>query len=206
MPPFQSASFPLEHYGHNLTELARRGTFSPLAGQEVVVSWIFQILRRKNKCNPLLLDFDETRRWKIVAEAIRRMAIGDAPEPLPTWQVIALDYEALFANLPDGIGGSGEVKDTPIERLRSIFNAMHQAAGSFVLYVDHFYRLVGGEGNPSTIDASTLLKPTLACREIKLIGTCTLEQYRRYIDRNVPIQRCCQPFLTSEADGVPTMV
>jgi len=198
MLPFQSEAAPLERYGHNLTELAKRGTFSPLTDQDVPVRNMLQILRRKNKCNPVLLDFDETRRWKVVAEAIRRMAAGEAPDPLPTWQVVALDYEALCANPPVSIGGLGEVKDTPLERLRSIFAAIHQATGPIVLFVDHFHRLVGGEESP--LDASTLLKPALHRHEIQLIGACTLEQYRQDIKRNAPIQRCCQPLFTPEAE------
>ena len=198
MSPFQKETAPLERYGHNLTELAKRGMFSPLPDQDMTVRNLLQILRRKNKCNPVLLDFDETRRWKVVAEAIRRMAEGSAPDPLPTWQVVALDYEALYANLPANISGAGEIKDSPLERLRSIFAAMHQAPSPIVLFVDHFHRLVGGEG--SSLDASTLLKPALHRHEIQLIGACTLEHYRGDIERNAPIQRCCQHFFTPEAE------
>lgn len=75
---------PLECYGHNLTRLAKLGTFSPLAGHEAVINRMFQILLRKNKCNPVLLGFHEDERWAIVAEVVRRMAIGDVPDPLPT--------------------------------------------------------------------------------------------------------------------------
>lgn len=89
----------LERYGDNLTNLAHQNMFSPLIGYEVYVAYIFQILLRKTrgKYNPLLLDSDEQRRFQIIAEAVRRMAVGDAPDPLPRWQVVALNYEALFA-------------------------------------------------------------------------------------------------------------
>ncbi len=97
-------SFPLEHYGHNLTHLARQGVFSPLVGYEASVARIFQILLQqekiRNKYNPLLVDLDGMRRWRVVIEVVRRMVAGEAPDPLPTRQVIALNYEALFANFP----------------------------------------------------------------------------------------------------------
>src|SRR5258708_24400902 len=101
MPPFQSEAAPLERYGHNLTELAKRRTFPPLASDEAMVSRVLQVLQRRRKNSPLLLASDEPRRWAIVAEVIRRMASEDAPGPLLTRQVIGLDYEALFSNLSD---------------------------------------------------------------------------------------------------------
>jgi hypothetical protein len=99
-PQFK-AFIALERYGHNLTRLAKLGVFAPLAGQEAVINRVFQVLQRKNKNIPLILASDETRRWAIVAEVIRRMALGNAPELLLTQQVIGLDYEALFTNLSD---------------------------------------------------------------------------------------------------------
>src|SRR5258708_6441690 len=85
--------FPLERYAHNLSALARQGVFPPLAGRVEIGDRFFQILQRKNKANPILLDFDETRRFSIVAEVVRRMAVGDAPAALVNMQVFALDYE-----------------------------------------------------------------------------------------------------------------
>lgn len=193
MYPFQSEASPLDRYGHNLTALAQQGSFSPLIGQDVTVSSMLQILLRDDKKrNPLLLDCDEARQWAVVAEVIRRMAVGDAPDPLPKQQVIGLDYEALLADLPDG-------RKSFEQRLRSIFNTMHQAAGTFVLFVNHFHHLVGG-GEKSRIDASTLLTPAFQRCEIQLIGACTLEQYWQDIERNASIQRCTAPVFTPEAE------
>src|SRR5260370_42503176 len=90
MPPMLNKSAPLERYGHNLTRLAKRGAFAPLASEEVVVSQVLQVLQRRNKNSPLILASDETRRWAIVAEVMRRMPAGDAPEPLLTRQVTEL--------------------------------------------------------------------------------------------------------------------
>ena len=101
MSSMLNESAPLERYGHNLTTLAKRGAFSPLAGQEAVVNRMFHILQRKNKNVPVILASDEARRWAIMAEVIRQMAMGNAPDPLPSRQVIGLDYEILFTHLSD---------------------------------------------------------------------------------------------------------
>jgi ATP-dependent Clp protease ATP-binding subunit ClpA len=101
VPTLLNASDPLECYGHNLTTLAQQGAFAPLADQKAVVSRIFQILQRKSKCNPILLYPDANRRWAVVAELVRRMAVGDVPDPFSHHQVFSLDFEALFANLAD---------------------------------------------------------------------------------------------------------
>lgn len=228
-------STPLERYGHNLTELAKLGAFSPLSGQDAVVHRLFQVLLRENKCNPVLLGSHKAERWAALIEVIRRMAIGDAPDPLPDKQVIVLDYEALLAGLPEHIfrprvvksysfdalihakpgseervfleqlrgQPSLEEKDTPTKRLQLLFTAMHQAAGSFLLLVDHFHRIVGGEWDRYPIDVAPLLKPMLARRQIQLIGACTLEHYRQHIERDAAIQRRCQEICMPEVEDNP---
>lgn len=223
---------PLERYGHNLTLLAHQGAFSPLDGQETVMDRVFQVLQRTSKCNPVILDEDETRRWPVVARVIRRIAVGNVPHPFSTCQVIALDYGALFTNLSDDTLARQErrrqrasslveklaqtdpdaeeawalrdeiFRGSPLEewiaptmvleRLRSLFLAIQQEAGPFLLFVDHFHRLLGGEWDRYPIDAAPLLKPVLARRQIQLIGTCTVEQYQRYIERDAAMQRRCQ--------------
>lgn len=242
MSTMRDESTPLERYGHNLTRLAKRGAFSPLTGYEAVVDRILQILQRRNKNNPVILASDETKIWAIVAEVIRRMAMGDAPTSLLIRQVIRLDYEALFVNLSDDtiirqerrkqqfsplreklarvkpdseeeLALLEELFRWPsleewiaptmvLERLQSIFIAMHQAAGSFILYVDHFHRLVGSESNRYPIDAISLLKPALARGQVKLIGACTREQYRQHIERDTSIQRRCQEICLPEANDL----
>jgi ATP-dependent Clp protease ATP-binding subunit ClpA len=231
-------SAPLERYGHNLTTLVKRGAFSPPAGHEAAVNRVFEVLQRKNKNSPVILASDETSRWATVAEVIRRMATGDAPEAFRARQVIGLDYEALFTNLSDDTSirkarrkqkyaplGEKLAQAKPdsdeewalleelfrwpfleewiaptmvLERLQSIFIVMRQAPGTFVLYVDHFHRLVGGEPDKYPIDAATLLKPALARGQIQLIGACTLDQYRQHIERDAAIQRRCQEICLPE--------
>jgi ATP-dependent Clp protease ATP-binding subunit ClpB len=243
MSPLLSESAPLERYGHNLTSLAKRGTFPPLASDEAMVPRVLQVLQRRRKNSPLILASDGPRRWDIVAEVIRRMAAGDAPEPLLTRQVIGLDYEALFSNLSDDTLirkarikqkyaplGEKLAQAEPdseeewallaesfrwpsleewiaptmvLERLQSMFIAMHLAAGSFILYIDYFHRLLGGEPDRYPIDAAALLKPALNRDRIQLIGACTLEQYRQHIERDAAIQRPCQQMCVSDI-GLPS--
>ena len=244
MSPLLSESAPLERYGHNLTRLAKRGTFPPLTSDEAMVPRVLQVLQRRRKNSPLILASDEPRRWAIVAEVIRRMAVGDAPEPLLTRQVIGLDYEALFSHLSDDTlirQKRREQKFAPLreklaqaeldsdeawlalleesfrwpsldewiaptmvlERLQSMFIAMHQAAGSFILYIDHFHRLLGGEPDRYPIDAAALLKPALNRDRIHVIGTCTFEQYRQHIERDGAIQRPCQQIYVPDI-GLPS--
>ena len=230
MPTAPGETSPLERYGQNLTTLAQQGAFSPLAGQEAVVDRAFQILLRKNKSNPMLLDLNEARRFAVMAEVVRCMAVGKAPDSLRTKQVIALDFEALFANLSDDtllrqerikqrqatlaeiwarieqetdeewFERVGNIPLWPqpeewiapnlaLERLQTVFLAMHHAPNTFLLFVNHFHQLVGGEGNAYQINAFNILKPMLARRQIQLIGACTLEQYRQYIERDTALQR-----------------
>ncbi|HLZ55745.1 MAG TPA: hypothetical protein VKR06_02260 [Ktedonosporobacter sp.] len=226
---YASKNSPLERYGHNLTRLAQQGAFAPLAGEEAVIGRVFQILLRNTKNNPVLLDRDETRRWAIVAELVRRMAVGDAPAHLLKCQVIALDYEALCFDLLDDAFSCQERReqkiaplieklsqaeleseeywdllnrlflpppleewiapDLVLERLQSMFIAMHQAVDAYLLFVDPLHRLLGGEREKHPIDAAPLLKPVLARRQIQMIGACTLEQYRQHVERDAAMER-----------------
>lgn len=234
-------SFPIEQYGYNLTHLARQGFFSPLAGYETCVRRIFQILLQqenmRKKCNPLLLDMDEMSRWRVVIEVTRRMATGEAPDALSRRQVIALNYEALFADfsdpvrnqslvmpgmpLPDkseweaalddsasqnkleqlfikyfqrGWWPSLEEWNAPTEllsRLQAIFLAVRQTEPRTLLFINHFHWLLGG-GRRYSIDASTLLKPVLARREIQLLTACTPAEYQQFIEGDAAISRRLQ--------------
>jgi ATP-dependent Clp protease ATP-binding subunit ClpA len=242
---------PPQAYGHNLTQLARQGAFPARAGYEAAVERIFEMLLRRagtsdlrfHRCNPLILDLDGSTRWKVIPEVIRRMAVGDAPDPLPTRQIIALDYELLLAKSPDdaafqppiapsaalaeeeagndeletwddferwfakhfphGLWSPLEAWEAPniiLQRLQAIFLAVRQSEGRILLCIDHFHRLLGGEEPTYPIQACTLLKPTLARREIQLIGACTLDQYRQWIFRDAAIQCRMQEVLVIPPD------
>ncbi len=203
-------SSPLERYGLDLTYLARQGMFTPLIGYDVCIMRVFQILLRKEKTrrkyNPLLLDQDERYGWQIVTEVVRRMARGEAPDPLPTWKVIVLNYEALLANLADtptssllpvqqaSVEETGQIGElikperrksnmlsVALSRLQALFLAVSQAEEPVLLFVNQFHRLLQGEPERYPVDAASLLQPILARREIQFIGTCTPTQYQQHI-------------------------
>lgn len=210
-------AFPLERYGLNLTHLARQGAFTPLVGYEVCIMRTFQVLLRKEKTrrryNPLLLDLDEVRRWQIVTEVVRRIVTGEAPVPLPTWQVIVLDYETLLSNFPDSstdyllmmqqipskeekqietaIAPDEEklnMSNLVLSRLQALFLAMSQAKEPVLLFVNHFHRLLRGELQRYPIDAAMLLQPALARSKIQLIGACTPTQYQQHVVADAAIE------------------
>jgi ATP-dependent Clp protease ATP-binding subunit ClpC len=213
-------SFVLESYGYNLTRLAREWIFPPLKGYEAVVSRIFDILLRKEKTklpyNPLLIDGDETRRWQVVLEVLRRLTTGDAPDTLPSLQVIAPNFVALCGASPavvqqdvTGIGPGVEGKlaqllvwpsldawcasDVIFPRFEAFFSVSCQAENHVLLLLNDFHRFVGGDPLPDAINIAPLLGPALARRQIQLLGTSTLAQYRQYIERDAAIQRRVQP-------------
>lgn len=234
MSTTRNEAMPLELYGHNLTKLAQQGAFTSLAGQEAVANRVFQVLSRKNKCCPMILDPNEHRRLAIILEIVRQMASGEAGESFSQQQVIALDFEALFSNLsedtpirqqqraqvlqlwkqrqqvfPSVWGNEGDEPSPPqlerwvdsalvFERFQSLLITMRQAEGSFILFVNHFHRLVSADDG---IDTANLLVPVLARRQIALIGACSLEQYRQYIERDAAFQRRFQEIVTPEPDG-----
>jgi ATP-dependent Clp protease ATP-binding subunit ClpA len=204
------ASFSLGSYGYNLTHLAREGMFSPLAGYEAIVARIFEILLRKEKSrlhyNPLLLADDELLTWRLLQEIVRRLAVGDAPDPLPSLQVIAPNYTALCGalsiNTRETTGKAEEQlaqmvawppastwkpADEVLARFQAFFPAALQSGHQMVLLLTDFHRLIGGEPQPYAVDVAPLLTPALARREIQLLGTSTLAHYRQSIERDAGI-------------------
>jgi ATP-dependent Clp protease ATP-binding subunit ClpA len=213
-------SFVLESYGYNLNRVARAWMFPPLKSYEAVVSRIFDVLLRKEKTrlpyNPLLIDGDETRRWRVILEVLRRLTTGDVPDSLSSLQVIAPNFAALCGASPAvvqrDIAGSvseGEERlarlllwpsldawcasDALLSRFEAFFSASCQAEDRVLLLLNDFHRLVGGESLPCAINVAPLLVPALARRQIQLLGVSTLAQYRQYIERDAGIQRRVQP-------------
>lgn len=169
---------PLELYGHNLTALAQQGKFTPLSGYEAVIDRAFEILLRKTKCLPILIDNTPTRPDIIVMEVARRIVTGEVPEPLSGKQLFSLDYEALFANT--------EIREAVTERLQAILTTLCQPEGLYILFVNPFHRLVSSRDG---VDVATELVPLLARRQIQLIGACPLAEYRQYLERDAALQR-----------------
>lgn len=169
---------PLELYGHNLTALAQQGKFTPLTGYEAVINRISEILVRKSKYLPMLIDNTPTRPDIIMMEVARLIAKGEAPEPLSGKQLFSLDYEALFANI--------ETREAFIERFQAILMTLRHPEGLYILFINPFHRLVGSRDG---VDVVTELVPLLARRQIQLIGACPLAEYRQYLERDVALQR-----------------
>ncbi len=217
MTQSSSHSFVLENYGYNLTQLAREEPFPSLRGYERVVTRVFDILLRKAKTrakyNPLVVDGDEMLKRRIVLEVVRRLAAGDAPDPLPSLQVIAPNFAALCGTSsigPQIVAGTASERegglarllswpasdawsssDEVLSRFQALFSAACQAENHVLLLLIDFHRFVGGEPHPS-IDIAPWLVPPLARHEMQLLGTSILPQYRQYIERDAAIQRRVQ--------------
>lgn len=213
-------SFVLTSYGYDLTKLAREWPLPPLKGYEAWVSRIFGILLRKEKTNhyynPVLIDGDEMRRWRVVLEVVRCLATGEAPDPLPSLQVLAPNFAALCGTSPiamqQEITGTAleeeerltqllswpsldawTTSDTVLPRFEAFFAAACQSKEQVLLLLNDFHQFVGGEPQPFAIDMANVLVPALARRQIQLLGVSTLAQYRQHIERDAAIQRRVQP-------------
>lgn len=215
-------SFALEHYGYNLTALAREGRFPPLVGYDSWVSRIFDILLRKGQngrsYNPILLEGVEIRRWQVALEVVRRMAIGQAPDPLSSFQVIAPSYVALCAasshaapqemikTAGEGVeelthllswpsADSWGASEVVFPHFEAFFRATCQAGTPILLLLHDVHRLLGGEPQPYAINLLNELIPALSRRQIQFLGMSTIAPFRQYIERIAAIQRCVQPVM-----------
>jgi ATP-dependent Clp protease ATP-binding subunit ClpA len=172
---------PLHPVGHDLTLLARQGRFAPLNTHQAEVERIIAVLATdrsvRKRYNPLLIGEPGAERFAIIAEVVRRLATGEAPAALAARPVLALDLETLFA----GVTSYSLFE----QRFREVCWQVNQATA--ILFVDNFHLLLGGR---YLFDAATILKPVLARRQIQLLGTTTLQDYRRFIERDQSI--CCR--------------
>lgn len=216
-------AFPLESYGYNLTQLAREGMFPPVKGNEAMVTRIFDILLRKEKANsrynPVLIDEDETYRWPVVIEVLRRLAAGEAPDPLTSLQVIAPNFAALCGVssatvLHPVTGMASEVEErlahllswplreawNPSDAVQSRFEAffssiLHTENQVLLLNDVHRFVLVSREPEHYATNVLNVLIPALARRQIQLLGISTLAPFRQHIERNAAIQSRVQPVM-----------
>jgi ATP-dependent Clp protease ATP-binding subunit ClpB len=179
----------LEKYTHDLTALARQGRFAPLLRREKEVERVFQILARRLKNNPMLIGEDATERFAIVAEVIRRISIGNVPDGITFQRVVALDLEALIADT--------RIRGDLEKLLRSDIEEIRRSAGQVLLFVDQFHVLAGAGRAENAIDMANILVPVLARGEARIIGTSTLDDYRKYVERDAALQRRFQEILVS---------
>ena len=180
----------LERYGRDLTEVARKGKLDPVIGRDDEIRRVIQVLARRTKNNPVLIGEPGVGKTAIVEGLAQRIVRGDVPEGLKNKRIVALDMGALVA----GAKYRGEFE----ERLKAVLKEIGDAQGQIVLFIDELHTVVGAGAAEGSIDASNLLKPMLARGELHTIGATTLDEYRKYIEKDAALERRFQPVLVGE--------
>jgi len=180
----------LEQYARDLTELARRGKLDPVIGRDEEIRRVMQILARRTKNNPVLIGEPGVGKTAIVEGLAQRIIAGDVPEVLKTKRIVALDLSALVA----GAKYRGEFED----RLKAVLKEITEADGQIILFIDELHTLVGAGAAEGSMDASNMLKPALARGELRSIGATTLNEYRKYIEKDPALERRFQPVFVGE--------
>ncbi len=180
----------LKRYGRDLTDFAREGKLDPVIGRDDEIRRVMQILSRRTKNNPVLIGEPGVGKTAIVEGLAIRVVRGDVPETLKDRRVVALDMGALIA----GAKFRGEFE----ERLKAVLQEVQRAAGGIVLFIDEIHTVVGAGAAEGSMDASNLLKPMLARGELRCIGATTLDEYRKYIEKDAALERRFQQVLVKE--------
>ena len=180
----------LEKYGRDLTELARKGKLDPVIGRDEEVRRVIQVLSRRTKNNPVLIGEPGVGKTAIVEGLAQRIVRGDVPEGLKDKRIVALDMGALIA----GAKYRGEFED----RLKAVLKEVVDSEGQIVLFIDELHTVVGAGAAEGSMDASNMLKPMLARGELHTIGATTLDEYRKYIEKDAALERRFQPVIVGE--------
>ncbi|MEL6929955.1 MAG: ATP-dependent chaperone ClpB [Cyanobacteria bacterium J06600_6] len=187
----------LEKYGRELTQLAREGKLDPVIGRDEEIRRTIQILSRRTKNNPVLIGEPGVGKTAIVEGLAQRIINRDVPESLRDRQVVALDMGALIA----GAKLRGEFE----ERLKAVLKEVTESEGNIILFVDEIHTVVGAGAAQGSMDAGNLLKPMLARGELRCIGATTLDEYRKYIEKDAALERRFQSVLVGEPNVVDTI-
>jgi ATP-dependent Clp protease ATP-binding subunit ClpB len=187
----------LEKYAKDLTELARRGKLDPVIGRDEEIRRVIQVLSRRTKNNPVLIGEPGVGKTAIVEGLARRIASGDVPEILKDKRVISLDLGSMLA----GAKYRGEFED----RLKAVLKEIEESNGQIVLFIDELHTLVGAGAAEGAIDASNMLKPALARGELRAIGATTLNEYRKYIEKDAALERRFQIVYVGEPNVEDTI-
>src|SRR5437868_2630299 len=180
----------LEKYGRDLTELARRGKIDPVIGRDNEIRRVMQVLSRRTKNNPVLIGDPGVGKTAIVEGLARRIISGDVPDSLKNKRIIAMDIGAMVA----GAKYRGEFED----RLKAFLKEVTDSQGQVILFIDELHTIVGAGAAEGSVDASNMLKPMLARGELRTIGATTIDEYRKYIEKDAALERRFQPVLVSE--------
>jgi len=180
----------LTKYTRDLTELAKQGTLDPVIGRDEEIRRVMQILSRRTKNNPVIVGEAGVGKTAIAEGVAQRIADGDVPESLLGKKVLALDMGSLVA----GSKFRGEFE----ERLKAVMDEVRQAQGEVILFIDEIHTVVGAGAAEGSIDASNMLKPSLARGELRAIGATTLDDYRKFIEKDKALERRLQPIFVAE--------
>jgi len=180
----------LEKYGRDLTRLAQRNVLDPVIGRDLEIRRCIQVLSRRTKNNPVLIGEPGVGKTAIVEGLARRIVAGDVPESLKDKRLIGLDLGALIA----GAKYRGEFE----ERLKAVLQEVAKARGQIVLFIDEIHTVVGAGKAEGAMDAGNMLKPMLARGELHCIGATTLDEYRKYIEKDAALERRFQPVMVNE--------
>lgn len=180
----------LQKYGRDLTEFARQGKLDPVIGREAEIKRVMQVLTRRTKNNPVVVGEAGVGKTAIAEGLAQKIAADDVPDSLKGRRVVALDMGSLVA----GSKFRGEFE----ERLKAVMDEVRQAQGEVILFIDEFHTVVGAGAAEGAIDASNMLKPALAHGELQCVGATTLDEYRKFIEKDKALERRLQPVFIGE--------
>jgi ATP-dependent Clp protease ATP-binding subunit ClpB len=180
----------LEKYGQDLTARAREGKIDPVIGRDEEIRRVIQVLSRRTKNNPVLIGEPGVGKTAIVEGLARRIASGDVPEGLKTKRLVSLDLGAMLA----GAKYRGEFE----ERLKAVLKEITDAQGEIITFVDEMHTLVGAGASEGAMDAGNMIKPMLARGELRMVGATTLDEYRKYVEKDPALERRFQQVYVGE--------
>jgi ATP-dependent Clp protease ATP-binding subunit ClpB len=180
----------LEKFGRDLNDLARKGKLDPVIGREDEIRRVLQVLSRRTKNNPVLIGEPGVGKTAIAEGLAHRIISGDVPESLKTKRIIALDFAAMIA----GASFRGQFE----ERLKAVLKEVEKSDGEIILFIDELHTLVGAGAAQGAVDAANMLKPALARGDLRAIGATTLDEYKKYIEKDPALERRFQPVIVEE--------